>query len=97
MKPTAAKQIVALAILAALAVPLAASAARPPHDGPPGGSPEYRHCRPPHPRPQTTVTFCAPCPPPAPTWYWGCPPPPPPPPPVWYYPCRPGFNIVFSF
>lgn len=106
MKPTAAKQVIALALFAALAAPLAANA-RPPQGHRPRPQ-EVRHCRPHHHRPQASVVFCAP--PPPPCWGWYPPPPPPPPPPVVYYPppppppppvyCypyRPGFNIVFSF
>ena len=57
--------------------------------------PDFRH-RPPY------ASFWSPCPPPPPPppiyyggWYY--PPPPPPPPPAYFYPCRPGFNIVFTF
>ena len=109
MKPTTTCKIVALAALAALAVPLASSARPPsghsrerPHDSrcePPRrpSPPAPRHRPRPH-GPSVTVWS-----PPRPVYYWGYyppppvayyPPPPPPPPPVVYYPAPPPPPVV---
>jgi len=112
MKTNAANRIIAWAIFAALAAPLAASA-RPPPSGPSARrpheircyepqrrSPQFHdhHYRPqPHRQPAMRVHWA---PPPPPVYYGGwyySPPPPPPPPPVFYYPCNPGFSIQLRF
>ena len=106
MKTNIAGKTTALAILAALAMPLVASARPPgpsphqrppPHHGPPPQACWAPRPRPHH-RPPGMVTFWAPPPPPPMVYYGGwCPPPPPPPPPVYFYPSRPGVHVVFTF
>lgn len=111
MKTNVANKIIALAIFAALASPLAASArpmsppgpsARHPHETryePQRRPPQFRdHHRPrPH-HPAAMRVHWAPPPPPVyyGGWYYA-PPPPPPPPAYYYYPCNPGFSIRLSF
>ena len=108
MKTNNLKILVTLAIFAALAAPLTASAWNPGESrhGGPGGRSEVRHFQPQgwshqhrefreHPSAQfMVVSGYYPPPPPPPVVYWGYYPPPPP---IYYPYPRPGFNIVLSF
>lgn len=99
MKTNATNKIIALAVLAALAVPLAVSARPPsghsrerphesrcePHRRPPPPPPWHR----PRPYGPSVTVWAPPPPPPPPAYYWGYYPPPPPPPVVYYPPPPP--------
>ena len=108
MKTNAVHKVLALAVLAALAAPLAASAHPPDRHHRPerGSSCTFRFDAPCRPQPGPMVVDHAPPSPPPPVYGWPmpppvyyvpAPPPPPPPPPVVCYPFTPGVSLVFHF